>query len=143
MSTQQASQEPKGVVEHKHLRVGEWLICINTERGIYDAVFISRGDDLLIVYPTTYVKAALGNLLSKTSLDAIDDELMYDIIGENGAIIGIGSFNSPYRTWVSHETARLIRKQMARIHSTKKCHEFVNDLVCLVFGVCQEVVADG
>jgi len=143
MSTQQASQEPKGVVEHKHYRVGEWLICVNTGRGIYDAVFISRGGGLLIVYPTSYVKDVLGDLLPKAVLDAIDDELLYNIIGENGAIIGIGSFSSPYRTWVSHEDARLIKKQMSKIHSTKKCHEFVNDLMCLVFGVCQEVVADG
>jgi hypothetical protein len=95
------------------------------------------------VYPTSYVKDVLGDLLPKASLDAVDDELMYDIVDENGAIIGIGSFNSPYRTWVSPKDAQLIRKQMARIHSTKKCHEFINDLMCLVYGVCQEVVADG
>jgi hypothetical protein len=137
MSTQQASQEPKGIVGHKHYRAGEWLICVNTEREIYDAVFISRGDNRLVVYPTSYVKAVLGDLLPKAVLDAIDDELLYNIIGENGAIIGIGSFSSPYRAWVSHEDARLIKKQMSRIHSTNSCHEFVNDLMCLGFGVCR------
>jgi hypothetical protein len=143
MSTQHVSQEPKRIVKHKHCRVGEWLICVNTEREIYDAVFIRRGDDLLVVYPTSYVKDVLGNLSPKAELDAIDDELLYNIIGENGAIIGIGSFSSPYRTWVSPKDARLIRKQMSRVSSTEECHEFVNDLMCLVFGVCQEVVADG
>jgi len=136
MSTQQASQEPKGVVMHRRYRAGEWLICVNTGRGIYDAVFISRGDNRLVVYPTSYVKAVLGDLLPKAVLGAIGGELLYNIIGENGAIIGIGSFSSSYRTWVSHEDARLIRKQMSRIHSTNSCHEFVNDLLCLEFGVC-------
>ena len=139
MGAQQARQEAIRRVIHKHLRVGEWLICVNTEREIYDAVFISWGDDLLVVYLTSYVKDVLGNL-SPNELDAIDDELLYNIIGENGAIIGIGSFSSPYRTWVSPKDARLIRKQMSRVSSTKECHEFVNDLMCLVFGVCQEVM---
>ena len=136
MGAQQARQEAIRRVIHKHLRVGEWLICIDRERGYFDAVFIGREDNRLVVYPTSYVKKVINKLLNKASLDAIDDELTYEIIGENEAIIG--GFKSPYRRDATPAYADMLRKQMRRISSTEECHEFVNGLMCLVFEVCPE-----
>jgi len=121
----------------KHLKVGEWLICVDRERETYDAIFIRYWDGLLVVYPTPYVKAEIGEkLLPKVSLYAMDDEeLMYEIWGENKAIVG--GFTSPYITNVSIKYARALRKQMRRIISTEECHELVNRMMCLAFGECR------
>jgi len=138
MSTQQANKEAIRKMIRKHLIGGEWLICVDRERETYDAVFIGYWDGLLVVYPTPYVKAEIGEkLLPKVSLDAMnDEELMYVIWGENEAVVG--GFTSPYKTKVSIRYARMLRKQMRRISSTEECHDFVNGLMCLVFEVCPE-----
>ncbi len=120
MITQQVRQKAIRRVVHKHLRTGEWLICINTELGIYDAVFLSK-DNRFVVYPTPLVKK---------------EKLTHEIIGENEAIIG--GFESPYRRDATPEYADMLRKQMRRISSTEECHDFVNGLMCLVFEVCPE-----
>ena len=123
-------------ITRKHLREGEWLICVDRERETYDAIFIRYWDGLLVVYPTPYVKAEIGEkLLPQVSLDAMnDEELMYVIWGENKAIVG--GFTSPYITNVPFEYARMLRKQMRRISSTEECHEFVDRMMCLAFGEC-------
>ena len=123
-------------ITRKHLRLGEWLICVDRERETYDAIFIRYWDGLLVVYPTPYVKAEIGEkLLPQISLDAMnDEELMYVAWEENKAIVG--GFASPYITKVSIKYARTLRKQMRRISSTEECHEFVDRMMCLAFGEC-------
>jgi hypothetical protein len=122
MSTQ-ARQEAVRRVVHKHLREGEWLICINTERGVYGAVFLSK-DNTLVVFPTFIVKKVMDSGLDFEELVEISPRFTVSI--------------SPYVRTLQPEGARLIMKQMSRVHSAKKCHEFVNDLMCLEFGVCRD-----
>ena len=119
MSTQQGKQKPTRRVVHKHLRVGEWLICIDRELDIYDAVFLSR-DNRFAVYPTTLVKQEIGDKLPKA----------FETI--------IGEFTTPYKREATLVYADMLREQMRRISSTKECHEFVNGLMCLAFEVCPE-----
>jgi hypothetical protein len=139
MTTQQASKEPIRKIIRKHLREGEWLICVDRERETYDAIFIGYLDGALLLFPTPYVKEVIGEkLLPKVSLDAIDDEeLTYAIWEENEAIVG--GIETPYKTNVSIKYARMLRKQMRRISSAKECHEFVDRLMCLAFGECHGI----
>jgi hypothetical protein len=122
MSTQQARYKTTRKIIRRHLRVGDWLICIDSEREVYDAVFISPLDGELIVYPTPYVKAVVG------------DKLKYEVVGDDEAVIN--SFSSPYRTFVSIRFARVLRNQMRRISSTEECHDLAKRLMCLAFGEC-------
>jgi hypothetical protein len=118
----QARQEAIKRVVHKQLREGEWLICINTERGVYGAVFLGR-DNTLVVFPTFLVKKVMDSGLDFEELVDISPRFIVSI--------------SPYVKSLQPEDARLIMKQMSKVHSTKKCHEFINDLMCLKFGICQ------
>jgi hypothetical protein len=119
MTTQQANQEPIRKIIRKHLREGEWLICVDRERETYDAVFIRWGDNLILVYPTPYVKEVIGDMLPKA----------YEVIG---------GLTPPYRVRATLQYANMLRKQMRRISSTEECHDFVNGLICLIFNVCPE-----
>jgi tRNA isopentenyl-2-thiomethyl-A-37 hydroxylase MiaE len=122
-------------ITRKHLRLGEWLICVDRERETYDAIFIRYWDGLLVVYPTPYVKAEIGEkLLPQVSLDAMNEELVYVVWKENKPIVG--KITAPYATNVSIKYARMLRKQMRRISSTEECHELVDRLMCLGFGEC-------
>jgi hypothetical protein len=133
MTTQQANQKAIRRVIHKHLWVGNWLICINTERGYFDAVFLGR-DNRLVVYPTSYVKERIDDeLLSRAHVEAIGHILHFEIPDET-RFVGLLSV---YEKDLQPQRARWLRRQLGRVSSTKECHEFVNDLMCLEFGVCQ------
>jgi len=117
-------------VIYKHLLVGDWLICIDTTRGCFDAVFLSRGDNRLVVYPTAYVRERVSvDLLPH--VETAGHILHFE--SPDGKIVGL---LSDYEKYLLTERARLIRKQMHKIVFTDECHKFVNDIMCLEFGVC-------
>jgi len=118
-------------VLRKHLLVGDWLVCIDTERGCFDAVFVDR-DNRLVVYPMPYVRERVSNellLFVKTA-----GHMLY-FESPDGRLVGL---LSDYEKYLQPEEAKRLRKQMDRVVSTNSCHEFVNDLMCLEFGVCNQ-----
>lgn len=109
------SKQQKVIKElrHKHTKNGYWLGCFNTERGIYDVVFLSK-DGRLFIFPTFLTKKV------------IDGELPVEVAVDT----------TPYVKFLNPEETRRLREQLDSVHSTRECHEFVNDLLCLEFGVC-------
>jgi hypothetical protein len=53
----------------------------------------------------------------------------------DGRLVGL---LSDYEKYLQPEEAKRLRKQMDRVVSTSECHEFINDLMCLGFGVCNQ-----
>jgi hypothetical protein len=129
MSTQQVSKKVRKVIR-KHLWEGDWLICIDTERGCFDAVFLGR-DNHLVVYPMPYVRERVSNELLPFVKTA--GHFLY-FESPDGRLVGPLSV---YEKYLPTERASWVRKQMDIVVSINGCHEFVNDLMCLVFGVCR------
>jgi hypothetical protein len=116
-------------VTRKHLIIGDWLICIDTTRGCFDAIFLDR-DNRLVMYPMKYVRERVSNELLPY-VETAGHFLYFE--SPDGKIAGL---ISEYEKHLPTERARLIRKQMYKIVFTDECHKFVNDLMCLEFGVC-------
>jgi len=133
MKTQQDNKKHIKRVLHKRTWWGEWLICFNTERGTYDAVFLSK-DDRLVVYPTPVLKKHVNeDVLSTMSVGTIDRFLHF----ESSDGTKFFAIASPYEKTLQPERALWIRMQLDRIGLTTECHKFVNELMCLEFGKCQ------
>jgi len=126
----QVSQKVRRVTR-KHLLEGDWLICIDTTRGCFDAIFLGR-DNRLVVYPMKYVRGRVSNELLPFVKTA--GHMLY-FESPDGRLVGL---LPNYEKYLQPEAARWLRKQMDSVVSTNSCHEFVNDLVCLGFGVCNQ-----
>ena len=118
-------------VLRKHLLEGDWLVCIDTGRGCFDAIFLGR-DNRLVVYPMKYVRGRVSNELLPFVKTA--GHMLY-FESPDGRLVGL---LPNYEKYLQPERARWVRKQMDRVVSTSECHEFVNDLMCLGFGVCNQ-----
>jgi len=118
-------------VLRKHLLEGDWLVCIDTGRGCFDAIFLGR-DNRLVVYPMIDVRGRVGNELLPFVKTA--GHFLY-FESPDGRFVGL---LSDYEKYLQPEEAKRLRKQTDRVVSTSECHEFVNDLMCLEFGVCNQ-----
>ena len=129
MKTQQDNKKHIKRVLHKRTWWGEWLICFNTERGTYDAVFLSK-DNRFVVYPMKYVRERVSNELLPY-VETAGHILYFE--SPDGRFVGL---LPNYEKYLQPERSRWVRKQMYKIIFVNKCHEFVNDIMCLEFGVC-------
>jgi hypothetical protein len=129
MGAQQVRQEAIRRVTRKHLIIGDWLICIDTTRGCFDAVFLDR-DNRLVMYPMNYVRERVSNELLPFVKTA--GHILY-FESPDGRFVGL---LPNYEKYLQPERSRWVRKQMYKIIFVNKCHEFVNDIMCLEFGVC-------